>query len=89
LLWVLFNYLQDFIALPYKSVLSLHYHGGKRGLLGHGFLRKTLISITACEGVYRFIVSSVFFAPLKSDYLAATLIYPIAAPSASFQWQLR
>ncbi|KNC95949.1 uncharacterized protein SPPG_08700 [Spizellomyces punctatus DAOM BR117] len=30
--------LLDFLALPPKSTLSVHYHGGKKGMLGHGFL---------------------------------------------------
>ncbi|KAI9092424.1 hypothetical protein DFS34DRAFT_596678 [Phlyctochytrium arcticum] len=30
--------LLDFLALPPKSTLSIHYHGGKKGMLGHGFL---------------------------------------------------
>ena len=30
--------LVDYLALPFKSTLSLHYHGGRKGFLGHGFL---------------------------------------------------
>ncbi|KAI9205792.1 uncharacterized protein BJ171DRAFT_499613 [Polychytrium aggregatum] len=30
--------LLDFLALPSKSTISLHYHGGKKNSLGHGFL---------------------------------------------------
>ncbi|KAJ3278596.1 hypothetical protein HK104_002181 [Borealophlyctis nickersoniae] len=30
--------LLDFLALPAKSTISVHYHGGKKNMLGHGFL---------------------------------------------------
>lgn len=30
--------LVDFLALPSKSTLSIHYHGVKKQSLGHGFL---------------------------------------------------
>ncbi|KAJ3015872.1 UNVERIFIED_CONTAM: hypothetical protein HDU68_012528 [Siphonaria sp. JEL0065] len=28
----------DFLSLPAKSTIALHYHGGKKELVGHGFL---------------------------------------------------